>query len=175
MYQVDDKDRVVPLQDVPKSSIGAPMPFVIADERRVVLAYYLQNRPSDWDGSYVRVVDPVTSKEPIALIRFQGCHVHFFGPPNDEAFAGHPLANRGLNPYRAFEIEESSWIRQLERMNSVHLYHCPERFWKLHHFIFAFHDSTFECVCDGFEITVAKGSIREVIPKMVSLLDWPKG
>ena len=51
-----------------------------------------------------------------------------FGPPNDEAFDGHPLARRGLRPYGAFEVTHSSWIRQLEQMNSVHPHHSPPLF-----------------------------------------------
>ena len=44
--------------------------------------------------------------------------------------------------------------RQLERMNSVHALHNPERFSRLVHFVFSFHDSTFECVADDVEIAV---------------------
>ena len=161
---------MLPLQDVPQSSIGAPLPCALADEGRVVLAYYLQTHEPGWDGTWVRIVDPAGSDEPIAILRFNGAHAHMFGPPNDEAFDGHPLSSRGLEPYGAFQIEDSSWIRKLERMNSVHTQHRPERFWKLRHFIFAFHDSTFECVCRGFDIRQARGSIHDVIPEMVRLL-----
>jgi hypothetical protein len=93
-----------------------------------------------------------------------------FGPPNDEAFHGHPLSKRGLHPYGAFRIEESSWIRNLERRNSVHRFHRPERYWKLQHLVFAFHDSTFECVCDGFDVRTTRGSIVGAIPEMLRLL-----
>jgi len=41
MYEVDEKDVVLPLQGVPQSSIGAPEPFVIADENFVVSVTYL--------------------------------------------------------------------------------------------------------------------------------------
>jgi hypothetical protein len=170
MYQVDDKDKVMPLKDVPQSSVGAPLPLVVADEDRVVLAYYLQVKQPGWDGASVRIVDPLTSEQPIALVRFNHCCVHMFGPPNDEAFAGHPLASRGLRPYGVFQIENSSWIRRLERMNSVHSQHNPERFWKLRHLIFAFHDSTFECICDGFDIRLTQGPIFSKTTEMVRLL-----
>ena len=59
--------------------------------------------------------------------RFEHCYAHMFGPPNDEALRGHPLAGRGLRPYAAFEIRQSSWLRRLERMNSVHPRHDRER------------------------------------------------
>jgi hypothetical protein len=175
MYKVDERDRVVALENVPQASVGAPIPLVLADERRVVLAYYMQDRPPEWDGKTVRVVGPTDNDEDVAIIRFNLCSVHLFGPPNDEAFAGHPLAARGLRPYRAFRIEESSWIRQLERMNSVHPHHRPERFWSRQHLVFAFHDSTFECVCNGFDVNTTRGSISEVIPEMVRVLGWDDG
>jgi hypothetical protein len=169
MYEVDKKDRVVPLDDFPRSSVGAPMPVVLANEHRVVLAYYMHTEDPGWDGSYVRVVDHVTSEEPTVVIRFN-CLAHMFGPPNDEAFAGHPLASRGLKPYRTFRIDNSSWIRRLERMNSVHPGHRPQAYWELQHLIFAFHDSTFECVCRAFEVKVTKGPIAAVIPEMFRML-----
>jgi hypothetical protein len=145
---------------------------VLADEHRVVLAYYLQETPADWDGSTAREVSPVDSDEPIAIVRFDRCTAHLFGPPNDEAFDGHPLAARGLKPYSAFEVIDSSWIRTLERMNSVHPNHNAERFLSgQRHLIFAFHDSTFECICRDLRFEFARGALRSVIPRMVELLD----
>jgi hypothetical protein len=169
MYEVDERDRVVEMKDVPQSSVGAPIPYVLADEFRVILAYYVQEREF-WREAAGRAVGPESLEEQVALVRFDLCHVHMFGPPNDEAFHGHPLAKRGLHPYGAFRIEESSWVRALERMNSVHSRHRPERFWKLQHLVFAFHDSTFECVCDGFDVRITRGSVVGAIPEMIRLL-----
>lgn len=169
MYEVDERDRVVPLEGVPQSSAGAPIPLVMADESRVVLAYYMTpTRP--WTGT-PHLTDQTSSDEPIAIICFDA-EAHMFGPPNDEAFEGHPLANRGLKPYGAFLIEDSSWIRKLERMNRVHYLHRPEPYWRLQHLVFAFHDSTFECVCGsgGFDVRTVQGSIYSVIPTMIELL-----
>jgi hypothetical protein len=132
----------------------------------------VESRPRDRDGSRIRVVDPIGSNEPTAIVRFQHCIVHIFGPPNDEAFAGHPLASRGLQPYGAFRVKNSSWIRQLERMNSVHVHHNPASFWELQHLVFTFHDSVFECVCHTFDATETRGSIHAIIPEMVKMLHW---
>jgi hypothetical protein len=172
MYDVDKRDHVVELMNVPQSSVGAPIPFVMSDEHRLVLAYYIEDAPENWDGSTVRIVAPTDADQPVALIRFRFCYAHMFGPPNEEAFSGHPLASRGLRPCGAFEVKDSSWIRRLERMNSVHRYHRPEVFWNRRHLIFAFHDTTFECVCDGFEVSVTQGSLESVVPEMVKLLEW---
>jgi hypothetical protein len=174
MYEVDHQDEVHELPGVPQSSIGAPVPIVVADEHRVVLAYYLEDTETDaeWDGQTIRVVGPADASEPLAIVRFAFCYAHIWGPPNDEAFRGHPLTSRGLHPYGAFEVRKSSWIRGLERMNSVHPYHRPEAFWKRRHLIFAFHDTTFECVCDGFDVTLSRGSVASAVPQMLKLLDW---
>jgi hypothetical protein len=160
MYSIDEKDKVVELKDAPQSSVGAPLPLVLCDERRLLLAYLIQDTPSDWDGSTVRIINHASPNEPVALVEFSRYYAYSFGPPNDEAFSGHPLADRGLEPYGVFQIEGSSWIRQLERMNSVHPYHKPERYERLRHYIFAFHDSTFECVAEGYIITEHGGHLR---------------
>jgi hypothetical protein len=173
MYRVDRRDRVLQLEDVPQSSVGAPIPIVLADEHRVLLAYLLENREPDWDGTSVRVID-TESGEPGAIVTFQHAAAFYFGAPNDEAFSGHPLAARGLRPYRAAKIEHSSWIRQLERMNSVHPYHRPESFWELSHFVFAFHDTTFECVAHGFTVDCVDGPMSAIVNEMRNRLHAPR-
>ncbi|MFN8391811.1 MAG: hypothetical protein U0136_16095 [Bdellovibrionota bacterium] len=172
MYEIDDKDKIAELTDVPQSSVGAPIPFLMQDEHTAVLTYYLEQRSRDWDGSTVRVVGPVTADEPIAIVRFSHCYATMFGPPNDESFNGHPLAARGLAPYRAFRVENSSWLRGLERRNSAHPRHDPNVFLAKEHFVWAFHDSTFECICKGYEISLVHGSIDTVTPAVKAQFAW---
>ena len=152
MYSVDDRDVVVELTDVPASDPGAPLPVVVAAEGRLFLAYFVHVRVPFWDGKSVRVVSAAT-RAPVAAVEFRGPHAHSLGPPNDEAFAGHPLASRGLRPYMAATVEASSWVRQLERMNAVHPSHRPDKYARLRHYVFAFHDSTFECVAAAHAFT----------------------
>jgi hypothetical protein len=171
MYVIDGPDAVVELNDVPKPDIGAPLPLLLSDESHLVLAYITAEPDPAWDGSHTTVVSPESDGEPIAVVRFRWPSAHIFGPPNDEAFSGHPLATRGLRPYRVFEVHESSWIRRLERMNSVHPRHDPERFLAgLRHYVFAFHDSTFECIAEGFAFELVRASMRRVIGRMAELL-----
>ena len=40
MYEVDDKDKVVELENLPQSSVGAPIPMVLAGEHNLLLAFY---------------------------------------------------------------------------------------------------------------------------------------
>ena len=172
MYSIDERDKVIELKDAPQSSVGAPLPLVLCDERTLLLAYLIQDAPSNWDGSWVRGVDQASPNEPMALVEFSRFYAYCFGPPNDEAFHGHPLASRGLQPYGVFQIEDSSWIRQLERMNSVHPYHKPERFERLRHYVFAFHDSTFECIAESYIVTEHEGPLQAILAEMEKRL-WP--
>ena len=144
MYPVDERDQVVEIHGLPQSDVGAPDPIVVADERRLLLAYLLAEpgqpdfgRPERW-----------------AVVEVEGCRAHFFGPPNDEALHGHPLYDRGLTPYGVFEVRDSSWIRLMETRNRVHDRHDPSGYARLVHFIFTFHDSVFECVGESLVSTV---------------------
>jgi hypothetical protein len=167
-YAPDERDRVVPLADAPQSDGGAPLPTILASDCRLLLVYLLQDTPEGWDGTRApRIVSPESEDMPVAVVEFRRPHAHIFGPPNDEVFSGHPLSGRGLSPYGAYVVEESSWIRALERMSSVHAHHKPEHFWKLTHYVFAFHDSTFECVAYEFSVSLHRGSLRDIVAAMV--------
>jgi hypothetical protein len=170
MYSVDEKDHVVPIKDIPQSSVGAPIPVVLSDEFVTVVAFYLQKTSDDWDGTSIRIVSKETEGEPLALVRFSCCYASMFGPPNDEAFAGHPLADRGLGPYGAYVVENSSWIRRLEQMNSIHPSHKPRRFWERKHYVLSFHDSTFECVADDYTVELHWSSLKKILPRMMEIL-----
>ena len=163
VYSVDNQDTVSERKDVPQSSVGAPCPIVVAGEHFLHLAYFLEESEEGWDGSSVQIVTEQSEDEPCALVRFERAYAHMFGPPNDEAFKGHPLAERGLHPYGVFEIENSSWIRRLKKMNSIHPYHRLEEFEKYKHFVFAFHDCTFECVARSFKLSIHRGSASSVL------------
>lgn len=170
MYEVDKQDSVIELEDLPPSSTGAPLPVVVADDYRLYVAYIVEEPDPSWDGTSVTVVTPESADEAIALIQFVRPYAHFMGPPNDEAFSGHPLASRGLHPYGGFEVAHSSWLRILERRNRVHPYHSASSYADLRHFVLAFHDSTFECIARGYEIQLIRGSVAGVIQSMLGKL-----
>ena len=170
MYHVDELDRVVKLHGFPQSSVGAPCPLVLSDELVTVVAFYVEENDENWDGTTVRVVHPDSDGELVALLRFDRCYAHLLGPPNDEAFSGHPLAGRGLQPYSAVVVENSSWVRGLERMNAIHPHHRPEAFKARKHFILSFHDSVFECVAERYDVELCRGSIMGQLNRMAELL-----
>jgi hypothetical protein len=157
MYAIDDKDRVVALGGVPAADAGAPMPLVVANEWNLFLSYGLA---------------PGSQEQ--AILKFTSSRARYFGPPNDEALEGHPLSPRGLRPYGVFEIVGSSWIRSLERMNRVHSRHKPDRYEMLRHYVFTFHDSTFECIASGVDVVARfpndTDSAEELLHKIATLM-----
>jgi hypothetical protein len=130
-------DPIVREIAAPAMDTGAPCPTIAADDHDLSLTYC---RP---DGTRVRIV-------------FTFPLVHYFGPPNDETLQGHPLAAFGLTHYATFEVGNSRWIEELRKMNRVHPRHDDSRFDRYRHFVWTFHDNTFECLAESFEVEDAE-------------------
>lgn len=81
MYQVDERDSVIELRDVPKPDVGAPLPAVVAAEHQLDLIYIASEPDPDWDGTYVNVVGTDSEGQLVARIRFERPYAHMFGPP----------------------------------------------------------------------------------------------
>jgi hypothetical protein len=130
-----------------ESDVGAPMPIILADGRKLILTFYISGEPDKLR----------------ALITFEYYVALKFGMPNDEAIEGHPYYKLGLEPYSIYEVENSDWIDQLEKMNRVHPYHKKEAYDKLKHYLFFFHDENFECVGGPFKVERKENSVQELI------------
>ncbi len=139
--------RAIELTDVPQCDPGTPMPQVLGDGQSVWLSYFLGG-----DGFF-------TDR---AVLRFSGVDSVSFGGPNDEALHGHSLWGKGLAFYAFHEVIGSRWVATRERENSIHEHHRPVRFARLRHFVFTFHDETFECLADGYAVDDDRG-LREVL------------
>jgi hypothetical protein len=144
--------------------------MLFADEHSVTVVYYVEEDllAPEWADRLIEAESADNLDALCAVVSFARVHAHMFGPPNDEAFGGHPLAARGLTPYGAFEVVNSSWLRVLEKMNSVHPYHRPEHFDAHKHFILSFHDSTFECIAQSFDVVLKRGSVQRVLFKSLA-------
>lgn len=161
MYTPDDQDKVEVMKDAPHPASSATDPVMMAEEDILLLAYYVVGPPG-----------PSFGADEVAVLTFQGALAHMFGMPNDKVLKGHPLAGRGLEPYRLHEVHNSSWLRALERIHSVHDRHDPEIFMRdKKHYIFTFHDSTFECIAEGFSYDLHEIHISQVRPRMLAVLE----
>jgi hypothetical protein len=130
-----------------------------------VLSYWLPSSPSHDASSQVNC----------AFVRFHHVRLHLFGAPNDETLAGHALWGRGLRHYGVYQIKHSSLVRRLERMNAVHPQHRATAFDRLQHYIFTFHDSTFECVAEQLEAVSLRIHGDERIQQMAQVFVAPNG
>jgi hypothetical protein len=148
---VDKRDRVHEVTDVPLPAASAPDPLVLADESTLVVSY-------------------LAADEAAAIVVFRQCYATHFGLPNDEAFSSHPLADRGLRPYGAFELERSSWVRGLEMRNRGHPRHDPLLFQQLRHWVWTFQDSVLECAALSYAAVEAPGRSDDLLSRMRALL-----
>lgn len=135
MYKASGSETFKDLENIPLSDSGNPEPSLSADEYELTLSYFSNN-----------------SQQSKVTVKFVSAHIHVFGSPNDETFNSHPLYALGLKPYAVCEVLNSGWIANLEQANSVHPLDNSERFKDLRHFVFAFHDSTFECIARNIEL-----------------------
>ena len=97
----------------------------------------------------------MAENDAVVLVTFSGPEAHYFGPPHVDAVDRHPLHSRGLDIYGAFEVHDSSWIRELRQIAGRRI--------DGRHFILTFHDSTFECIAGGFTTSMHSKRPEEVI------------
>ncbi len=104
------------------------------------------------------------------IVVFRRCYANHFGQPNDEAYASHPLADRGLRPCGAFEVENSSWVRGLDMRNRGHPHHDPLLFQQLRHWVWTFHNSVLECAALSYAALETRDSPDDRVSRMHKLL-----
>jgi hypothetical protein len=126
------------------------------------------------DDTLLLCYETAPNNAEVAAVTFARPKAHYLGPPNDEALSGHPLASRGLVAYGIFEVLSSSWVRSLSDINRVHHLHDPNRFSKLRHFVFTFHDATFEIVAEAVQAVKmfpqAEGLVSRLIQERLAML-----
>jgi hypothetical protein len=147
--------------------VGAPLPHVLMNDYRCLLAFYVHVPDPNWDGTYATVKDPAAQQmEALALVAFERCVSAKLGAPNDEVIHGHPLYGRGAKAYTAQRVRNSRWLAEIEKTNSVHRGYRPENWRELTHFIFWFHDTTFECIAKSFTVERHDTSMTELLATM---------
>ncbi|MBF0503323.1 MAG: hypothetical protein HQM09_24605 [Candidatus Riflebacteria bacterium] len=154
-----------------KWDIGAPLPFLLCNDDKTFLTFYVHDPDPKWDGTYVKVVDPDSSEAAkLCLVTFKNCVSAKLGHPNDEALRGHPLAGHGLEGYTAQFVKNSRWIEEVAKINSVHHRNDPARWKLLNHYIFWFHDSTFECLAESYEVEITLEPMDQLLRRVQAKL-----
>jgi hypothetical protein len=161
---VRNEEHAIPLELPVRWEVGAPLPQLLVNDHRAFLVFVVQTTDPDWDGSYVTIKDPASEQaESLALVEFQRCSSARLGSPNDEVFHGHPLEGRGLEAYTPQRVRNSRWIAELQKINSVHAGYRPEHWANRNHYVFWFHDSTFECVAESFKVELYSCSMAALL------------
>ena len=173
MYRVNN-DQVIELGMVPQPEAGAPSPQVFATEYTIWLTYFISESDPWYEKKYSKIwsnSDERCKEDCIAIVQFQTAHIHMFGGSSEKTIAGHPLAERGLENFRIGENTNSTWIKELEEMDSVGHSRPTCGFLGARHFIFAFHDSTFECIAQGLKVYIRHGDMLEGVGKILRAFD----
>lgn len=97
-----------------------------------------------------------------ALVEFPRCSITKFGYPNDEAWSGIPRT-RGLS-YGIYEVLNSEWKIELARLNRHSFPSTTE--WGGRHFLFLFHDSSFECLAEDIKLEIIDRPYAEVFERI---------
>lgn len=156
----------VPLDFPIRWDVGAPMPHVWANEHSVFLTFLVAD-------------SPMTPTEPVSLtyavVEFLRPVAHRLGLPSEDDQFSHYLYGRGQEIYRAQIVENSPWLREMidmwKKANSEDD-DSDEKYWQQHikHYIFWFHDSTFECLARGYEVHTYHDSINAVVERIIRRL-----
>lgn len=188
---LNDLEREVALADglecaiacptIPLWDLGAPMPTLVSGLSGIALVYAAKSDPKS-DGASLRAAKedetwkevplsesptldnlPASEAWPrgVVVLRFVRPAAVKLGSPNDEVLDGHPLFGKGLAAYRPHTIVNSSWIRELRQINSVHVNYDATRWDAFTHYLLTFHDETFECIAEGVKSELRTGSIAE--------------
>ncbi len=162
-----NEPHAVPLEFPVQWDTGAPLPFLLQNDYRTFLVFAQRDVAPRRDGTSPRsrnADDPNPGQ--LAIVEFRRCVCTRMGTPNEEVFRGHPLSGSGFEGYRPLSVRNSTWIRELEAMNAVHPRFNPRSWSGLSHYIFGFHDSTFECVAKSFVVESRVSTFPDALRKI---------
>lgn len=138
------EDQVVLLDSVPRPAEDAAEPFIVASDRRVILAYPIAESDFERFGPFDAEDDP------FCTVLFPDAVFHRLGPPGDGDLDIHPLASQGLVGYSVHEVINSSLAGELAEVVSVG---SAKR-----HFVITFQEATFECVASDYTVVGVYGA-----------------
>ena len=149
-------DLIVLLDSVPHPAADAAEPFIVASDRRLILAYPIAAADFDRFGPF----DP--DDDPFCAVLFPDTVFHRLGPPGDGDLEIHPLAGQGLLGYSVHEVVNSSLAAEIAGVTVA----GPLQ----RHFVITFQDSTFECVASDYTVVGVYGADEIAIREAFSLV-----
>ena len=170
---VPEGDIVTELTQFPQMCSAVPVPVVLAGEHRLALAYRLDLEPRSPIGyETIRPIDP-EEIGPVVFVKFEQFTAVKFGHPNDEGLGGHRLWGRGLVPYAVNEVRDSSWLREIVRIDQAHYNYTPGMRDGTRHLVFSFHDTTLEVLTRSFTFETLATSVGRLLPQMQAFVNGP--
>ncbi|MBR1127845.1 hypothetical protein [Bradyrhizobium iriomotense] len=166
-----NEPHAIPIEFPVQWDTGAPLPYLLQNDYRAFLVFFLRDADPGWDRTYVNIrhADDASPSN-LAVVEFKRCICTKMGTPNDEVFHGHPLNGKGLRGYSPLRVKNSLWIKELEAINSIHSGYRPEAWRGLNHYIFGFHDCTFECVAESFLVEARATTVPELLTEICGKL-----
>ena len=138
----------------PESAVSSPV--LLQDDRSAFLTFNAERLRAD--GMF--------EEAGTAIVEIIGCSSTKFGYPNNEAIAGHPLYAKGLEAYDIFQVLNSSWDAEHAAQNLISFPNPRLSQSRPKHFIFTFHDSTFECLADEIKIEVSNEPYAQIFRRI---------
>ena len=135
---------------------GVYAPSVISDGDKLLLVYGTREIHPSYNKSTMKIIGDAQSDGFMAIIEFLGWVDFKFGMLDEETISS-PHYIEGLQPYQAYEVQNSQWLENLKLLLS------PKRKWdNYRHFVLGFHDTRFECIAKSYSIE-AYGSKNEKV------------
>ncbi len=167
LAEAKGEEYAIPFDFPVQWDTGAPLPFLIVNDYKTFLLFHVRVDDPEWDGTYITIQDPANANaDPMALVEFEGCASAKLGAPNDEVFEGHPLYGKGLEGYTAQIVRNSKWLAELESINKVHRGYNSDSWRSLNHYVFWFHDNTFECIAEGYQVEVFHEPLAQILARV---------
>ena len=93
------------------------------------------------------------------------------GHPNDEAFPGHPLYNKGLSDFSIAEVEDTLWMNEIMAVNAIEFPTATFADWGCRHHVFPLKEVTLEVLWREFEYELINLPFCDVKSGMLKWLD----
>jgi len=134
------------LFELPAMDTGSPTPTALWGNRKFLLYY----------------APATAASETVVILEFQHGLAIRWGPPSDESLMWHRLWGKGLAFYSAHLVDDSDWMKELERTEAHHR-SSPGWIRAYGHYLFTFHDQTVECIARECNWRLRPGGMAEAI------------